>query len=200
VTAVTMLDPWVTPPAAATGSQRDLVAGKLNDIIDRFLETDCTHIWLVNADCELPPDALEKLIRLDVDIASGVSPTHNDWNETTVGWQLPGGALRFYRRIDIEDNVVGHDSFVATGNFCILAKRRAFLRYSRHHAPLRYQIVRDRKYLLGPELQFFIDAAEMGFSVRVHGGVYCGHLPEWPLSYKGHPDTLFEKIRGITWQ
>uniref|UniRef100_A0A6M3M670 Glycosyltransferase n=1 Tax=viral metagenome TaxID=1070528 RepID=A0A6M3M670_9ZZZZ len=195
-TSVAIASVWVTPPAASLGSQRDLVAGKLNDILARFLETDCTHVWLVNADCQLPPDALELLIRLDVDIASGVSPTHTDWNETTVGWELPGGGLKFYRRMDIAGKVVGENEVVTTGNFCVLIKRRALLQYSSHHTPLRYQIMRDRKYIYGPELQLFVDAQEMGFSVRVHGGVFVGHWPEWPLSYPGHPDTLFKKIRG----
>jgi len=195
-TGVRMLSPWVTPPVASAGSQRDLVAGKLNDIFDRFLKTDCTHVWLVNADCELPSYALEELIRLDVDIASAVSPTHNDWNETTAAWELPGGGLRFYRRMDIEGRVVGENEVVTTGNFCVLIKRRALLQYSPHYAPLRYQIMRERRYIYGPELQFFIDSQEMGFSVRIHGGVFVGHLPEWPLSYEGHEDTLFKKIRG----
>lgn len=184
----------------AKGSQRDLVATKNNNIIDKFMKTDCTHVLLLNADCELPTHAIEELIRLDVDIASGVSPPHSDWNATTVGWQRPDGALQFYRRMDIEGKVVGEDRCVATGNFCLLAKRRVFKRYSRHHDPLRYQIYRERKYVLGPELQFFVDACEMGFSVRVHGGVMCGHLPDWPLCYGGHGDTMFEKIRGIKWK
>jgi len=198
-TEIRMLSPWVTSPAPMRGSQRDLVAGKLNDIFDRFLKTDCTHVWLVNADCELPPHALEELIRLDVDVASGVSPTHNDWNETTVGWELPEGGLRFYRRMDIVNRIVGEKETVTTGNFCTLIKKRALLRYSPHYEPLRFQVKRERKYIYGPELQFFIDAAEMGFSIRIHGGVFCGHLPEWPLSYKGHEDTLFEKIRDQKW-
>ena len=196
-TGIRMLSPWVTSPASMRGSQRDLVAAKLNDIVDRFLKTDCTHVWLVNADCELPPDALEKLIRLDVDIASGVSPTHSDWNETTAAWEILGGGLRFYRRMDLEDKVVGENEVVTTGNFCTLIKRRALLQYSPHHEPLKYQIMRERQYIYGPELQFFIDAQKMGFSVRIHGGVMCGHLPEWPLSYEGHEDTLFKKIRGL---
>ena len=195
-TSVAITSVWVTPPAASLGSQRDLVAGKLNDIFTRFLKTDCTHVWLVNADCQLPSDALENLIRLDVDVASGVSPTHSDWNETTAAYELSGGGLRFYRRMDIEGRVVGENEVVATGNFCVLIKRRALFQYSSHHEPLRYQVSRDRKYIYGSELQFFVDAQEMGFSVRIHGGVYCGHYPEWPLSYIGHEDTLFKKIRG----
>jgi len=172
----------------------------MNEIMDMAIGIDCTHIAFVDADCELPPDAFEELIRLDVDIASGVSPTHNDWNETTAAWELPGGGLRFYRRMDIEGRVVGESEVVATGGFCMLIKRRALLRYSPYHAPLRYHVEKTLKAIYGPELQFFIDAQKMGFSVRLHGGVMCGHLPEYPLSYKGGTDTLHNKIRAIEWR
>ena len=199
-TSVEVRSAWVTPPAASRGRQRVLVAEKNNDIIEAFLKTDCSHVLLLNADCELPIDAIEKLIRLDVDIASGVSPTHMDWNETTVGRQLPSGALKFLRRMDVEGKILGNDHCYATGNFCLLAKRQAFHRYSPDYEPLRYQMFKERKYVLGPELQFFADACDMGFSVRIHGGVYVGHLPEWPLSYIGHEDELHNKMRNITWQ
>lgn len=199
-TTVKLLAPWVTRTPTPRGETRYLVARKLNAIMDRTVESGCTHVWLVDADCEPPPHALETLIRLDVDIASGVSPTHNDWNETTAGWELLGGGLRFYRRMDLEGRVVGESEVVATGGFCMLVKRRALLRYSPHHEPLRYKFKKEAKAIYGPELQFYIDAQRMGFSVRIHGGVMCGHLPEWPLSYEGHEDTLFKKIRGIKWR
>ena len=200
-TTVQMTAPWVTGTASRQGVEtRYIVARKMNEIMDKGVKSGCTHIWLVDADCDLPPTALEDLIRLNVDIASGVSPTHSDWNETTAAWELPGGGLKFYRRMDIEGKVVGEKEVVATGGFCMLIKRRALLRYSPYHAPLRYHTVRALKAMYGPELQFFIDAAKMGFSVRIHGGVFCGHLPEWPLSYPGHEDALHKKIRDIKWR
>jgi len=199
-TTVQMTDPWVTQTSSGQGETRYRVARKMNDIMDKGVKSGCTHIWFVDADCELLPTALDDLIRLNVDIASGVSPTHNDWNETTAAWELPGGGLRFYRRMDIEGKVVGESEVVATGGFCMLIKRRALLRYSKYHAPLRYHTVRALKAMYGPELQFFIDARRMGFSVRLHGGVMCGHLPEYPLTYKGGEDKLHNKIRAVKWR
>ncbi len=199
-TTVQMTDPWVTGTASGQGETRYIVARKMNEIMDKGVKSGCTHIWLHDADCESPPTALEDLIRLNVDIASGVSPTHNDWNETTAAWELPGGGLKFYRRMDIEGKVMGELEVVATGGFCMLIKRRALLRYSKYHAPLRYHTVRALKAMYGPELQFFIDAQRMGLSVRLHGGVMCGHLPEYPLNYKGGEDTLHNKIRAIKWR
>ncbi len=199
-TSVKMAAPWVTRTPSGKGETRYLVAGKMNEIRDRFLKTSCTHVWIVDSDCDPPPNALEDLLRLDVDIASGVSPTHKDWNETTAAWELPGGGLRFYRRMDIEGKIVGEKEAVTTGGFCMLIKRRALLRYSPYHAPLREYTQRTLKAIYGPELQFFIDAQKMGFSVRLHGGVMCGHLPEYPLNYEGGTDTLHNKIRAVEWR
>lgn len=176
------------------------VAKSLNVIVDRFLQSDCTHLWLCNADTEYHEGTIETLIRHNVDIASGVSPTHNDWNETTVGWETPKGGMKFYRRMDVVDKILGEDLIVATGNFCILIKRRVFLEYSEHHCPLRFRTKPHGNGIYGHELQFFVDAQRMGFSVRIDGRVMCGHLPEWPLSYEGHEDEKFLRIRAIKWK
>lgn len=195
-----MTEPVVTKTATGRGEPRYLVAKKMNELMDQGVKSGCSHIAFVDADCELPPNAFEDLIRLDVDVASGVSPTHADWNETTAAWELPGGGLRFYRRMDIEGRVVGENEVVATGGFCMIIKKRALLRYSRHHAPLRYNTAPARKAIYAPELQFFIDAQKMGFSARLHGGVMCGHLPEYPLSYEGPVDAMHLKMRAIEWR
>ncbi len=199
-TSVQVLKPWVTGTAIGKGKTRDRVAVKMNEIMDKGYKSGATHIATVDADCELPPDAFEKLLRLNVDIASGISPTHNDWNETTAACELPGGGLRYYRRMDIEGKVVGENEVVATGGFCMMIRRRALRRYSPYHAPLRYRIGRSLKAMYGHELQFFVDAQKMKLSVRLHGGVMCGHLPEYPLSYEGGSDTLHNKIREIKWR
>jgi len=34
---------------------------------------------------------------------------------------------------------------------------------------------------VGEDILFMFDAQRAGFEARVHGGVLCGHLPEWPL-------------------
>ena len=59
-------------------------AQNVNRYIDVFMETDATHIWILDADIEAPPDALCELLKLDVDLASGVSFNHRTRKTTTV--------------------------------------------------------------------------------------------------------------------
>ncbi|GAG96908.1 unnamed protein product, partial [marine sediment metagenome] len=147
-----------------------------------------------------PRDTIERLIRLDVDLASGISPGHADWNSTTVGVEMAKGGVGWLRRSDIVGKVIGKKEIVSTGNYCILAKRRVFERHFDDQAPLRWRTKKEHgRRLYGAELQFWVDAQEMGFETRIDGNVVCGHLPEWPLSYKGHEDKVFKKIRAQKW-
>jgi len=180
------------------GTQRDLVAKSLNFIINEFLKTDCTHIWICNADTEYPEDAVETLIRHDVDLASGICPVHSDWNNVTVGWEHKKGGIYWWRRMQLEGKVVGRDEHVVTGNFCILAKRRVFEAYPT--GKLRFVVGRQEKYMYGTEIQFWIDAQDAGLSARIDGNVVCGHLPEWPLGFVGPEDIEFIRTQEAKWE
>jgi SAM-dependent methyltransferase len=76
-------------------------------------------------------------------------------------WYLPLKA--------VQGNILG--GWVMAGTSCILFKRRVFedglrFRYDPH---------------VTPDILFMFDVQSRGFVAKVHGGVLCGHLPEWPL-------------------
>jgi len=168
----------------------------LNVLVEMFLRTDATHIFIADADNTHPEDAIERLIRHDVDIASGISPTHANWNTTTAS-VLDGDGVRWFRRDDIVGKVIGENEIVATGDFCMLAKRRVFERHFDDQAPLRRRL-KSEEY--GADLHFWIDAQEMGFEARIDGNVVCGHLPEWPLGFDGPEDLIGKKIKAQKWE
>jgi len=181
-------------------TQKVRVAKTLNFFVDEFLKTDSTHLFIGNADTEYPEDTIEPLIRLDVDIASGISPGHADWNNIVVGVEKPKGGIDWLRRSDIVGRVIGENEMVMTGNYCILATRHVFERHFDDQAPLRWRTKKEHgRRLYGAELQFWVDAYEMGFKTRIDGNVVCGHLPEFPLSFEGYEDTLFKKIKRQKW-
>ena len=163
-------DVYVTPELTKDIGefQGPWVGRGINLIIDEFLKTPCSHVWIVNADTVVPPDALENLIRLDVDLASGVEPTHKGVGRTSVT-RLVRGRMVPYSLEQLKGRVVGEHETVATGNFCMLAKRRLF------------KYLKYGESVYGSEVKFYTDAQRLGYTVRVHGGVVCGHLPEWPL-------------------
>lgn len=165
-----------------------LLNPKLNDIIEAFLKTDATHLWFVDADNEVPPDALRKLLALDADIASGISPPHYSMRKSTVLRWMPAPSPEFewsrpwfkpYRLRDVYGKILGEGQIVATGHFCMLCKRQIFERTSPDFEPLRF--VYEAPQRLANEVLFWFTAQELGFECRIDGSVLCGHLPQFPL-------------------
>jgi hypothetical protein len=160
---------------------------KLNEIIEAFLETDATHLWFVDADNEVPPDALCKLLELGVDVASGVSPPHFSKRKSTVlRWMPPASPeyewsrpwYKSYTLKEVYGKIIGGDRIIATGHFCMLCKRRVF-EPTANYESLRF--VYEPPQRLANEVLFWQTAQELGFVCRIHGGVLCGHLPQFPL-------------------
>lgn len=163
-------------------------ATNVNRHIKKFLETDATHMWMIDADCEVPPHALCELLKLDVDIASGVTFPHKDVRLTTSGrWCPPARPksrkskpyFKWFTPPEIFGKVIQNPLGVATGAFCLLCRRRVFERFHKSFSPLRFRWNEPQEYSI--DLQFWKDAQMFGFNAAIHGGVVCGHLPEFPL-------------------
>lgn len=139
-----------------------------NLIVDRFLGGSYDFLWLVELDVQVPPDAFGKLFALDVDIACGYIQRHNGeglilgfLDENKRVWYLPLNA--------VQGNILS--GWVMAGTSCLLIRRRVFesgyrFRYDSH---------------VTPDILFMFQVQRMGFEAKVHGGVLCGHLPEFPL-------------------
>ena len=81
---------------------------------------------------------------------------------------------------EVLGKILGGDQIVATGHFCMLCKRRVFEKFSPLYEPLRF--IYEPPTRITNEVLFWQMAQELGFICRIHGGVLCGHLPEFPLA------------------
>jgi hypothetical protein len=54
------------------------IAHARNKIVEGFLSTDATHLWMVDADTIPPPDALEKLLKVGKPVVTGITPILKD--------------------------------------------------------------------------------------------------------------------------
>lgn len=176
---VEILSPWLSPGRIPPGRRKiiGVITEQLNSIVDRFMAGDASHLWIVDADVEVPPHALDALIRLDVDVASGIYPEHGS-RERLLAYTGTGGSWRPLATDEAAGRVLGEDECVAAGNGCLLVKRRVFKQHHERFTPLRFRWALGAR---GSDLMFFEDAQDVGFTARLHGGVLCGHLPEWPL-------------------
>jgi len=173
-----------TPTSTITepGTKRlhKALTDKLNEIVDAFMRTDCSHLWIIDSDVEVPKNALCSLIYLNVDIASGLYSFHNE-RRTMMAGPIPEGLYTSFKPQDIgyiRGKILGKDGFVGAGNGCMLIKRRVFERQHKSYAGLRFRTDGTK----GSDVQFWYDAQAAGFTARINCNIICGHLPQFPLS------------------
>lgn len=158
------------------------ITDRMNAVIEDYLRTDASHLFIVDADVEIPPHTLETLLRHDVDLASGVYPFHNfeTCHAMMFGRMGPNDPCGFFIPRDWEymkDQVFGEEFPVSGGTGCFLVKRRVFGRYSAKIKPLRFTRKGGK---CGGDVYFWKRAQDMGFTARVDARIVCGHLPEYP--------------------
>jgi hypothetical protein len=143
------------------------------------MDTDATHLWIIDGDVEVPDHALCSLLQLKADIASGVYTFHNHIDVAMFGRMKDEAKYQFIpRSLDVfKEQILGEDFYVGGGNGCMLITRRVFQKHHPNIKPLRFRSPAGR----GSDVYFWYEAQRAGFKCRIHGGVICGHLPEWPL-------------------
>ena len=140
-----------------------------NALVQRALAGGFSHLWLVQADVEVPADAFAKLSRLGVDVAQGVVPRHDDRMALIAGFLDERAKVWYLPRNAVEGMVLS--GWVFAGLSCTLISRRVL------EAGIRFRYERG----VGEDILFLFDVQRAGFRAKVDGGVLCGHLPEWPL-------------------
>ncbi len=161
----------------------------VNRYIKAFMMTDATHMLMVDADMEIPAHSLDELLKLDVDIASGVSVGHATAEMSTVVKWFPKPRPKSHRskpywRFLSAGEVFGNMFYspperLRTGAFCMLTKRRVFEKHHPKLSPLKFRWNPPQRW--GIDLTFWEDARRWGFTSAIHGGIVCGHLPQFPL-------------------
>jgi SAM-dependent methyltransferase len=158
---------FVTGPTQAIELVGIVEAG--NVIVDKFLSGDYDYLWQVELDVQVPEDAFQKLLDLNVDVACGYVRRHGEpglicgyLDENMRVWYLPENAVK--------GQILS--GWVMAGTSCLLIKRRVF------EAGIRFRYVRG----VSPDIVFMFDLQSAGFTAKVHGDVLCGHLPQWPLT------------------
>ena len=158
---------YVTPAVNALDLPGIVEAQNL--LIDKCVCEGFDYLFLVQADVEVPPDGFQKLYALGVDVAQGVVPGHEDKNRLICGFMDEAKKVWYLPRSVVADQILS--GWVFAGMSCTLIRRRVLESGIR----FRYDGVN------GEDILFMFDVQSHGFVAKVHGGVVCGHLPEWPL-------------------
>ena len=163
---------FVTPPQ----HEKDLlgIVDAQNLLVERALKGGFDDLWIVQADVEVPSGSFERLFRLDVDVAQGIVPRHDDQNALICGFMDGNKKVWYLPKSAVEGKILngqGLDSWVFAGMSCTLIRRRVL------ETGIRFKCQPG----LGEDILFLFEVQSRGFVAKVHGGVLCGHLPEWGL-------------------
>jgi hypothetical protein len=158
---------FITPPQAKPGIEG--IAEAQNMLIDKCIREGFDFLFLVQADVEVPRDSFDRLFDLQVDVAQGVVPRHDDKDAFICGFLDEAKKVWYLPRSVIAGQILS--GWVFAGLSCTLIRRRVL------EAGIRFRF----DGVNGEDILFMYDVQSRGFVARVHGGVVCGHLPEWPL-------------------
>ena len=190
-TTATVMEPYITPPHSGVfqhGEDNRLhaIAGRMNVIIDKYMVSNASHLWIVDGDVEVPTHAVDMLLRHNVDVASGVYPFHNfdKCNCMLFGRMYPGNECGNFVPRDwdyMKGQVFGENEKWSGGTGCILIKRRVLMRHHPKISALRFNKDND----CGMDMLFWKRVQDAGFTARVDARVVCSHLPKYRLSDMG---------------
>lgn len=154
-----------------------------NEIVEEFLKTDCTHLFFIDSDTIPPEDALDKLLKLDTDIATAITPIIN-LDENRVN-----DSSGFYK----ESNIIGLDDkrlqaetgiqdVKTAGGSCLLIKRKVledlkkpifrFIYADSHPAGVYFN---GSTKMMSEDYFFCAKALDEGFKIKCDTSVICRH-------------------------
>ena len=154
-----------------------------NEIVDTFLKSDCTHLFFIDSDTIPPQDALKKLLDLDCDVASGITPiVELDQNRVN-------DSSGFYKRSNIlgMDNELlqpdtGIQDMKAGGGSCLLIKRKVLEDLTK---PIFRFVYKDchpegvafngKKDMMSEDYYFCAKALGKGFTMKCDTSIICRH-------------------------
>lgn len=141
-----------------------------NILIEQALEHDCTHIFFVDDDMAIKPDAVTRLMKHDVDIVGGLYLTrHYPHQPILFDWRQPDGQFHW---MSLRPEQTGLIEVVGTGLGCILFDLKVFLALEKPYVRLG-EIQADQWC---DDLGLFNRILDKGFKVHVDLDVQVGHV------------------------
>lgn len=164
-----------------------------NMIVQKFLDhpMQATHLFFVDTDMGLPPDALQKLVQADQAIVSGLAVEKVtcrivaiDWGDGWAGsiqlhqkWCKPAaqGAPHWLLKDEYKNKLI---PIGATGAACLLVRREVFDTIGYPWFFNEYNPDAQRhtaQSYMGEDISFFHKAKKHGIQGWMHTGVLCDH-------------------------
>jgi len=153
-----------------------------NALVKAALETDAEYLLWLDMDNVFPANTIEKLFKVNADIASGVY-----FKKKEPYPAVPGRALdeHYYRPLDIVacgGRVVNADLI---GMGCALIRRSVFENLPHPWFRYAYNIETD-EWSVSEDVAFCKAARRKGYEIKVDTSLICGHVRPEAIGYEHH--------------
>lgn len=157
-----------------------------NWFADLALSAKFSHLLFVDDDTLIPRDTIVRLLALDADIATGITPIGNDPPMTNVqrvrGEFLPCWPTGCF---DVE----------TCGTSCMLIRTDVFEKLE--WPWFSYYQARGHKNAMSEDLPFCIAARDAGLTLRCDASVVCGHLKQIDLRRLCPPMAMTANMKAL---
>lgn len=152
-----------------------------NHIVEEFLKTDATHLFFIDADTVPPPDALDKMLKADKDIISGLTPII-EYDKTRANDS--SGFYKKWNCVGEDDQIVKANSGIVpikgAGASCILIKREVFEKMPFPWYKFLDKDDNGKPCEISEDIYFIIMAISNGFKPYADTSIICNHYKEIP--------------------
>ncbi len=140
-----------------------------NIIVEQFLNTGCEYLWQIDADTIPPIDTLERMLAVDKDIVTAVTPIIRENSRTSnIYLDLSGKPL------SMEAVKKRKEPFKiqGVGGACILVKRHVFEKMT---IPYYAEVWGNDGRHIDPDIFWGNVAQDEGFEITCIPSIVCGH-------------------------
>lgn len=148
-----------------------------NEIVTEFLSGDYTHLFWIDSDTIPPHDALKKLLAMDTDVASAITPIieYDDARKESDS----NGFYKKWNCVGTDNTFVSPNTGVVpihgAGGSCILVRRAVYEKMAKPWYRFRYTDDNGKECFAGEDISFVAHAIGLGFKAFADTSVLCGH-------------------------
>jgi len=146
-----------------------------NEIVNAFLESDCTHLFFIDSDTIPPQDALDRLLKLDTDIAVAPVPIIEVDEKT-------GRPYRKWNCVGMDDKHIQPNAGIiqikGAGTACMLIKRQVFERMDKPYFRFQYQDDNGKSVVVSEDIYFTVKALSLGYKTLADTSILCKHAKQ----------------------
>ena len=141
-----------------------------NDLVKMALKDNCDYVFFIDSDTIIPNGAIDALLAMNVDIASGLYFSKGKPYLPVA--RVKEGEKHFYLE-DFEFNQIIEVQGVGMG--CCLIKTDVFKKLEFPYFKLEWRKHEDIDYQIAEDLYFCDEAIKAGYKVHLNTGVICEH-------------------------